>query len=204
MKIIYTSSHYKNAVYRAVFSILLGLALVIWPGAAIKYVIMLIGALFLATGLISFVVSYRNRPAGSSGWTSFSGIGSIILGLLFLSIPSSFATVFMFLLGFVLLVAAIGQLVTLSAARQWGYVAPISYLFPVLILIAGIVILFDPFKSAEGIFILFGLTAIFYGVTDLINQYTVNQLRKKNEKESQEKRMDGEGDIQDTDYEEVK
>lgn len=204
MKIVYTSSSYKNAVYRSVLAILLGLALVVWPGAAIKYLIMLIGLIFLVTGLISFIVSYRSRPAGTDGWVSFSGIGSILFGILLLAIPSAFAAVFMFLLGFVLLVAAIAQLVTLSAARQWGYVAPVSYVFPILILIAGIIVLFDPFKSAQSVFILFGLTAIFYGVTDLINRYHIEQLRKANQQVEQEKKMDTQPDIEDADYEEVK
>lgn len=204
MRIIYTAADYKNSMYRSVLAIILGLVVMLWPGAAIKYIIMLIGIIFLVTGLISFIVSYQNKDKQSGGLTSFSGIGSIVLGVLLLCIPSSFATIFMFLLGFVLVIAAIGQFVTLAAARQFGYAAPVGYLFPVLILIAGIVILFDPFKSAESIFIIFGLTAVFYGITNLVNQYKINKLRKEQDFHKKEKKMQAEGDIEDTDYEEVK
>lgn len=203
MRIIYSSASYRKSVLRAVFSIVLGVVLVMWPGTALNYIIMLIGALFLISGLISFAYSYRNRvDTKSSGLLSFNGIGSIILGLLLVCVPSAFAKVLMFVLGFILVVAAIGQMVVLSSAKKFGYSSPVfSYLFPALILIAGIIILFDPFKSAESIFILFGITAIFYGVTDLISQYNINRVRKTAERQKKE---NGEDDIEDVDYEEIK
>lgn len=204
MRIVYTSTNFRNSIYRSVISILLGLVLMIWPGAALRYIIMLIGVIFLITGLVALIVSYKNREEHPGKMASFAGFGSIILGLLLVCFPSSFATIFMFLLGFILVVAAIGQFVTLAAARQFGYVAPVSYLFPVIILIAGIVVLFNPFSSAEGVFMLFGATIIFYGITDLINQYSINKLRKKNDEKEKIQKMDGIHEVEDADYEEVK
>ena len=195
MKIVYTSTNYRNSIYRSVISILLGLVLVMWPGAAIRYIIMAIGVIFLITGLVSLFVSYKNREEHPGKMVSLTGFGSIILGLLLVCFPSSFATILMFLLGFILVVAA---------ARQFGYVSPVSYLFPVIILIAGIIVLFDPFSSAEGVFILFGATLVFYGITDLINQYAINKLRKSNDEKEKIERMDGRQDVEDADYEEVK
>lgn len=204
MQIVYTSTSYKGAIYRAILAIILGLVLVIWPGTALRYIIMLIGVLFLMTGLIAFIVSNRNREDHRKSLIPFSGIGSMALGVLLLCLPSTFATIFMFVLGFILVVAAVGQFVTLSAARQFGYISPVSYIFPVLILIAGIIVLFDPFKSAESVFILFGVTSIFYGVTDLLNQYSIKRMRKANEEKEQIVKMEGNADVEDAEYEEVK
>lgn len=204
MQIVYTSTNFKGGILRAILAIILGLVLVVWPGTALKYIIMLIGVIFLVTGLIAFIVSNKKREDQRKTLIPFSGIGSMVLGLLLLCIPSTFATIFMFVLGFVLVLAAVGQFVTLAAARQFGYVSLVSYLFPVLILIAGIVVLFDPFKSAEGVFILFGITAIFYGVTDLLNQYTIKRMRKANEEKEKIVKMEGEPDVEDAEYEEIK
>ncbi|NCE73048.1 HdeD family acid-resistance protein [Odoribacter sp. Z80] len=204
MQIVYTSTNYKSVVYRAVLSIILGVVLVSWPGAALKYIIMLIGLIFLLTGLISYVTTNREREVRSRYFAPFSGIGSLILGLLLLCLPSSFLSIFMFVFGFILVVAAIGQFVTLAAARQFGPVSFVSYLFPVLIFVAGIVILFDPFRSAEGVVILFGVTSIFYGVTDFINQYAIRKLRKKNEDKEKIVDVASRPDIEDAEYEEVK
>jgi len=204
MQIVYTTTSFKGAFYRAMLAIVLGLVLVIWPGAALRYIIMFIGTMFLVTGLIAFIVSNKNREDHRRSLVPFSGIGSMALGLLLLCLPSVFTTIFMFVLGFILVVAAIGQFVTLSAARHLGYVSPLVYVFPVLILIAGIVVLFDPFKSAEGVFILFGVTAIFYGITDLLNQYAIRKLRKTAEANEQIVKMEGESGVEDADYEEVR
>ena len=203
MQIVYTSTNYKSVVYRAVLSIILGVVLVSWPGAALKYIIMLIGLIFLLTGLISYVMTNREREVRSRYFAPFSGIGSLILGLLLLCLPSSFLSIFMFVFGFILVVAAIGQFVTLAAARQFGPVSFVSYLFPVLIFVAGIVILFDPFRSAEGVVIHFGVTSIFYGVTDFINQYAIRKLRKKNEDKEKIVDVASHPDIEDAEYEEV-
>ena len=199
MQIVYTTSNFKGGIYRAVLAILLGLALLIWPADALKYVVMLIGIVFLAIGIISS----RNREEHQRSFAPLSGIGSVILGLLLVCLPSTFATVFMFLLGFILVVAAVGQFVTLAAARQFGRIAPVSFLFPVLILIVGIVILFDPFSSAESVFILFGITAVFYGVTDLLNQYSIRKMRKASEEKEKIVKMGGDSDIEDAEFEEV-
>ena len=204
MKIIYSSTSYRNSVLRAVLSIVLGLVLVLWPGTALNYIIMLIGVLFLISGLISFAMSFKVKENNSSGLRSFNGIGSIILGLLLVAIPATFAQILMFVLGFILVVAGISQMVLMSSARKLGYASPVfGYFFPGLILLVGIIILFNPFESATSIFILFGLTAIFYGVTDLINQYNINRLMKKTGRADQEKKMNGKDDVEDVDYEEV-
>ncbi len=189
MQIVYTTSNFKGGIYRAVLAILLGLALLIWPADAF--------------GIIAFIISSRNREEHQRSFAPLSGIGSVILGLLLVCLPSTFATVFMFLLGFILVVAAVGQFVTLAAARQFGRIAPVSFLFPVLILIVGIVILFDPFSSAESVFILFGITAVFYGVTDLLNQYSIRKMRKASEEKEKIVKMGGDSDIEDAEFEEV-
>ena len=43
---------------------------------------------------------------------------------------------------------------------------------------------------------------IFYGITDLINHYKVNQLRKETHETEQQQKMGG-GEIEDAEYEEI-
>ena len=51
--------------------------------------------------------------------------------------------------------------------------------------------------------ILFGVTSIFYGVTDFINQYAIRKLRKKNEDKEKIVDVASHPDIEDAEYEEV-
>lgn len=224
MKIVYTSSNYKNSIYRSILAIIVGIVLIMWPHVAANYMIILIGAIFFTIGVISFITSYRlrakmQRDLQINGDTnhqernpyvrrliSVNGIGSMVLGAILMLFPSAFVSIVMFLLGIILIIAAIGQLVMLGAAKQMGYVSPISYLFPILILAAGVVIIVNPFDSISGIFVLFGATSIFYGVTDLFNQYGINKMRKHNtdHEQSNTRKSNGNDHIEDVDYEEVK
>lgn len=201
MQIVYTSTNYKGAVYKAILAIVLGAVLLVWPGTALKYIVMLIGTVFLVTGLIAFIVSNRDRQDRRKSLVPFSGIGSMVLGVLLLCLPSTFAAIFMFVLGFFLVFAAVGQFFSLVSSRRFGHISPVAYLFPLLILVAGIVVLFNPFESAESVFILFGITSVFYGITDLSNQYSIRRMRKAMEEKEQ---MGNGTEVEDAEYEEVK
>jgi len=53
------------------------------------------------------------------------------------------------------------------------------YVMPVLILLAGLVVLLNPFAAAAIPFIILGVSSIVYGVTDIIN---LIRFKKKEEK----------------------
>ena len=203
MQIIYTSGNYKRTVVKSIVAIVLGLVLVLWPTEVLNYTVKIIGAVFCVTGIISFLVSMRDQDERSAwGLTSFNGIGSIILGILLWSMADFFTNMLMYLLGFILIVAGIGQLVMLTSARKFGYIAPLSYVYPVIILLAGLIVFANPFSAKEGIITFFGAVTIFYGITDLINQYKVNQLRKETHEAEQQQKLGG-SEIEDAEYEEI-
>lgn len=208
MKIVYTTSNIKGAILRAILAILFGVVLIVWPEQALSYIIMLIGVAFLATGIVAFVLASKRRSEANQGILPFTGIGSMVLGIILICIPLTFAAVLVFMLGLILVIAAISQFFTLSIARQMGPVSLLSYLFPTLILVAGIVILFNPFETVEGISkgasILFGVMVIFYGITSLWNHYLLYKYRASTTHENSFDRIDRHHDVEDADYEEVK
>ena len=204
MQIVYMTSGFRSSLYRAIVAIVLGVVLVVWPDVAMQYIIMFIGGMFLVTGLLAFILSNRNHEEHRRSLVPFSGIGSMALGVLLLAYPDFFTTIFMFILAFILILAAVGQFVSLAAARRFGVVSPLSYLYATLILVAGIVVMFNPFTTAEGVFILFGITAIFYGITDLLNQRTIRKIRKVKDRQEQIQREEHGDNIEDVEYEEIK
>ena len=204
MQIVYKTSGFRRSLYRAIVAIVLGVVLVVWPDVAMQYIIMFIGGMFLVTGLLAFILSNRNHEEHRRSLVPFSGIGSMALGVLLLAYPDFFTTIFMFILAFILILAAVGQFVSLAAARRFGVVSPLSYLYATLILVAGIVVMFNPFTTAEGVFILFGITAIFYGITDLLNQRTIRKIRKVKDRQEQIQREEHGDNIEDVEYEEIK
>lgn len=209
MKIVYFSSNFKAAVIRACLAILFGIVLIVWPEKALKYIVMSIGGVFFFTGLAAFIVTSRNRGDTNQSMLPVTGVGSMVLGVILFCIPLTFTAVLVFLLGLILIVVAFGQFFTLSAARQLGVVAGINYLYPTLIMLAGFIILFNPYemmnKVAGGASVIFGVMAVFYGITNLWNNYLLYKYRRSNGSRTEPAHLgDRYNQIEDVSYEEVK
>ena len=99
------------------------------------------------------------------------GLGSLLFGLWLLIMPGFFVRILMYVLGAMLVLAGLNMLAGLVNARRLMPVAWGFYVVPVLILAAGIVVLFNPFQTAELPFIVLGVTSIVYGDFDMFEAY---------------------------------
>ena len=160
-------------ILRGVLAIILGVVLVMWPEAAIIYMIMVIGACFLLPGIYSIVGYFlRNKENEvTSPMFPLDGLGSLLLGAWLLIMPHFFVNILMYLLGAVLVLAGIQQIATLIRARKWSIVPYGFYVLPSLILLVGILILVYPMDVMANTLTVFGVATLFYGVNELINWY---------------------------------
>jgi len=181
MKTFFTSNKLGDSLYRSILSILLGIILLLVKGDIIKYMIMIFGVLFLLTGCISLYYYNKNKESGNV--ISLSGIGSIILGIFLITCPNFFNTIFMTLLGVILIIASVAQIYTLYASRKWGKISPWFYFLPIILLILGLIILFKPQNTQDTLIKIFGIAIIFYGTTDIINFLTIGKVKRQYDRE---------------------
>lgn len=160
-------------ILRGVLAIILGVVLVMWPEAAIIYMIMVIGACFLLPGIYSIVGYFlRNKENEvTSPMFPLDGLGSLLLGAWLLIMPHFFVNILMYLLGAVLVLAGIQQIASLIRARKWSIVPYGFYVLPSLILLVGILILVYPMDVMANTLTVFGVATLFYGINELINWY---------------------------------
>ncbi len=171
------------SLLRIIFSLIIGLVLVMWPDAAGDYIVITVGVLFMVPGIISLFGYFALKPReGVSPRFPVEGVGSLLLGLWLVIMPGFFADVLMFLLGFILMLGGIQQIASLVAARRWTRVPLGFYIVPVLILIAGIVSLFDPTGARSTVFIIIGVSSIIYAVSELFNWFRFTRHRPKSVK----------------------
>ena len=130
-----------------------------------------------STGTLFFIRVFDSWQADGSRFP-IAGLGSLLFGLWLMIMPAFFVGILMYVLGAVLVLAGISQIVNLSAARSWTVVPGGFFVIPVLVLIAGIVVLFNPFTAAAVPFIILGVSSIVYGLSDLIN---IIRFRQKKE-----------------------
>lgn len=155
-------------------SLIVGILLVAMPGVAAIYLVITIGLLFLLPGLVGivsyFVALHRGETTGRSLFPIVA-VGSILFGLWLIIMPAFLIEVIMYILGILLVLAGLYQLSTFVSMRTYTPVAFGWYIIPVLVFVAGLVILFNPFQAAEIPFILLGCAFIVYSVTDIIRLF---------------------------------
>ena len=163
---------------RCISAVAIGVLLMVWPEAAIIYLVIAIGAMFFLPSLFS-LVGYFMKGRQMGMYFPIISLGSLLFGLWLMVSPAFFVGILMYVLGVVLVFAGISQIANLLNARSYAVVPLGYYVMPVLILLAGIVVLANPFAVASVPFIILGVSSAVYGITELINIY---KFRKKEEK----------------------
>ena len=161
-----------------VLALILGILLVMWPEAAIIYLVMVIGAIFAFSGIMALVRYIRHRSLMGYGYPVL-GVGSLLLGIWLILAPSFFVNILMYIIGVLVIFGGINLLVNLSAVRKWGRVSFYNYIFPLLIILAGLLVLVNPFAAASIPFIILGICCMVYGIVNIIN---VLKFRKQPDK----------------------
>ena len=160
----------NNSVVRIISALLLGLILILWPSGALEYLVRAIGLLFLVAGLVSIVgFLIRDKELFSEARFPIDAAGSALFGLVLVIIPSLLVNVLMYVLGILLALACIQHIVLLTSFRRLGSVSFVFYFVPALVLLFSILILFHPFAVAKTTLILLGVSAMLFGISELVS-----------------------------------
>lgn len=174
-KIIENGNYMKSLNYALVSSLcalVIGVLLVAWPDMAVNYLVITVGVLFLIPGLVG-VFSYfssvqKRRREGVRVMFPVVALGSALFGIWLVLMPAFFVTIFMYVLGVLLLLGGLSQLSEFVAARSYVRVPAGMYVFPVLVMAAGLVVLFNPFEAAMLPFMVLGVSFIVYSLIDIV------------------------------------
>lgn len=159
----------KQLTLTAIFSILLGLVLAIWPDATKMAVSYLIGAVLVVFGVIQVVRYFVYEVRLDLFRYDFvSGLILLGAGVFLLMRPEIIVGFLPVLLGIAIVIdgaVKIQQSMDLLRAgyRRWWLVL----LLAALALAAGVVLLINPFKAASTLVLLIGIVLIYDGITDL-------------------------------------
>jgi membrane protein HdeD len=157
------------SLLRIIFALIIGLVIILWPDAAINYLIITIGVLFLIPSLISIINYLANKSKSGNIPFPLEGIGSLMFGLFLIIIPGFFADILTIILGFILILGGLQQITSLVRAKKWRKVSFGFFVIPTLILLAGIAVIANPSGARETTLMVVGVTAIVYAIFELIN-----------------------------------
>jgi uncharacterized membrane protein HdeD (DUF308 family) len=155
---------------RGVCAILFGLLAIIWPGITLFVLVVGFGAYAIVNGVFELFSSGRG---GSRGWTIFSGVGSILIGLLVLFWPGITALILLLLIASWAVVVGLLEVIAAIVLRrvvegEWAFIVS-----GVLAVLFGILLFLWPATGALAIAWLIGAMALVYGISLLALAFRV-------------------------------
>ena len=92
--------------------------------------------------------------------------------------PELFIAYLMFVLGIIIMLAGANQIFTFIKFRKVIQTAWYMYVFSLVVLAMGLLILLKPMETASLPFLILGYTSIFYGIAELINGVRIKKAQK--------------------------
>lgn len=189
----------QSSLFRALSALVIGCLLIKYPDNTVNWITIAIGVLFLLSGIVS-LLTYWNAlrhvgeytiydaqgriVAGTKPVFPFVGIGSIILGLILVLMPSQFVTALTYVIGIVLVLGALNLLMALVTARVFARLSFVFWLLPSIVLVVGIYFMVKPLEPASMTMSALGWLSLLYGVTEMVNALKLYRCRREFEKQS--------------------
>lgn len=160
----------NSLVLTSILYTILGMVLIIFPGAALNWACALIGVVTLLYGLTRVVGYFRGGGSYNQRFNLFVGVVLLVLGAFLLIAPQFIVSIIPVVLGIYILVdsvAAVKRALDMKALgfEKWW----ISFLAALVLAAFGAVMVFRPFATAETMVMFVGIGFVFDGVYTLAN-----------------------------------
>ncbi len=170
-------SNSRSYIIRGILAILTGGLLLFLPGLTLQTVVVVIGGMLLLSGLINLILSNRKKAGGLGGFWSFQGFFNMAVGITFIVAPATMVKIFAVFFGIILLIMGAMQLMSALATHSWSGWSWLFFILALLTLGGGILLLYNPFKTAETILIFIGAILVVYGISEIFMAGKVRHIQ---------------------------
>ncbi len=163
----------KNLVVQGIVFVLLGILFLLFPEEILKGISVYLGIVMLVPGVVMIVLPLARNEGSSSPVMLTEGVLLTLFGLLFIFRPAIVGKLLALFVGLWMIGGGIMQ-VAGSAARKsmgWRYWW-VQFLAGILLIVAGLVILFNAFSVSVALMMWFGVLMIIFGVYYLVLAFT--------------------------------
>lgn len=151
-----------RVIISGLFSIVTGVMLALLRGSVLSLILTVIGVGFIVTSLPNKIIYLKN--------INKFHIIRIVIGICMIIFANTFINLSMYMLGIALIIYGIFDFISCrSITKRFSSL----YIRPVLTLVAGICITFNPMGSMETLFLVCGILLIAGGVCDLYRGITL-------------------------------
>lgn len=176
------NSFFRSSIISSISLIAFGALLIVQSEATIITISYIIGAILIALGVIAGLRFFKSKDT-KNDLDIIYGVVCIILGIVVIKNPEAIASIIPFIIGFVIIVNSATKLqYSLELKREKNKLWLSTMLLSIIMLVCGIVLIFNPFKGAVLLTRVVGIFIVIYAVLDIIStiviKNTYNQIRK--------------------------
>ncbi len=168
-----------NRVLGYVISVLLfgaGVFFTFWHGTVKEIIVKILAVVLILFGIF-FYLKYLlgNAPSVKKKVYNISGGALLLLGILMIIFPRFFFGFIQFILGVVICALGVYSIISLFKKRKEIELSKSMYIFPGIMVLLGVGMLFYPAKSADVIFIISGVILMLYGIYGCIETTVIGK-----------------------------
>lgn len=164
-----------NGPFRALVAIAVGVVMIIFNEQAMNIVVKIIAALLFASGIVSLAVGLKKKNDSTSKLMNFNAVVDIVIAGLLFMFNGFVANLIIYLIGFVLLGFGLFQIFALISASRVTKLGIWPFVMPLLVVGAGVLLLFNPEFIASSISLIAGIALLVYGVSELVSSWKMKK-----------------------------
>lgn len=169
----------SHALLRAAAYIILGLLMLLFPAQVTSAIVYILAGWVAVLGILNIVSYLRSKGDGATMFDLVSGILQLVLAVMMIVFSKFLVSILPVFLGVLIIIGAAGSL---AQTIRYGQIAGRQNILLLvlygLLLIGGIVVVFNPFQSALFLMQVFGAITIAGGISELISAFTWKGISK--------------------------
>lgn len=168
---------FRNSLIYSICFVVLGLFLLIKPSTTISLISYVIGGIIVIAGILTFTKCLGNDfKSITFSFDLVYSILSIIAGIIIILNPNALASLIPIVLGIWMIINGSFKFQYSFQLKQFKYKNWILiFIIAIMMIILGIVLIFNPFKGAVAITQVIGIFIIGYAILDIIESFSIRK-----------------------------
>jgi len=173
---------FVSSIISSVVLFVVGLFLVIRPASTLSLISYVLGGILVIIGTTSLVNYYKDKKSVST-FELIYGVISLIAGLVLILNPKALASLIPFVIGVWILISSLIKLKYIwdlndTKSKSWTT----SLIITIIMLVLGVVLIFNPFEGAVMITRMIGIFVIIYAILDVVQSSIIKKSVKEIQK----------------------
>ena len=165
----------NSIIYSSIITCIFGLILVLFPKISIDTIGLIASTYIILYGLVLIYLDIKTSSYLIPFDCLLPGILSVILGILLLTMPSLLPIIFTIIIGIWIILSSI-NIIKISLIIKGENTPWITLLLlGILDMIAGLMIIFNPFAASISITVFTGLVIISHSIVNIINIFVIKK-----------------------------